>query len=88
MTLHSYGDSGRFVADEWHGTRREAHRSLGEFEFGDFEVKKYDLDNIQFDRKMRVVYTDPDTNTEGSAKRGEPLSGPHTRANVGNPARD
>lgn len=88
MALSTYGNSGRFVAESWHENREAARRSLGKFEWGDFEVKKYDLDNVEFDRKMRTTYTDPDVTTEGSPKRGEPLSGSYNRTNVGNPARD
>jgi len=76
MTMHSLGDSGRFLNEEYHRRRYEARESLGDFEFGPIDTTRYDLDNITFDRKARTVRTDPDLESEGSPKSGHILYRP------------
>lgn len=74
MTMKTTGNSGRYLSEEYHRVRDEARRSLGIFEWGDIDIERYDLDNIQFDRKMRKTQTDPRIETEGSVKSGHPLN--------------
>jgi len=76
MTMHTLGDSGRFLSEEYHDKRQEARESLGAFEWGPIDTERYDLDNLKFDRKARSVYTDPDLEIEGSPKSGHLLYRP------------
>ena len=78
MTMKSTGNSGRFLNEDWHDRRQDARESLGKFEFGDIDIAKYDLDDIQFDRKARKTTTEPRIDAEGSPKAGEPLQGHDT----------
>lgn len=75
MTMKSTGNSGKHLNEEWHDKRHEARESLGLFEWGDIDIARYDLDEIQFDRKARKTKTEVDIETEGGAKSGEPLQG-------------
>lgn len=74
MALKKRGNSGRKLSQEWHRVREEARRSLGSFEFGPVDTERYDLDEIDFDRKMRDAETDPRVENEGSPKSGNALA--------------
>jgi len=71
----STGNQGKVLSEEWHQTRLEARLSLGEFEWSDIDITRYDLDTIDFDRTMRPTKTDPVMDTEGSPESGEPIQG-------------
>lgn len=75
MTLNSKSGAGTHLSSEWHQERQNARESLGLFEFGPIEVERYDLDEIQFDRKARKTKTEVRIENEGAAKSGEPLQG-------------
>lgn len=74
MGLSTKG-TGKVLSEEWHDKRQKARESLGKFEWGDIDITRYDLDEIEFDRKARKTKTDVRVPTEGGAKSGEPLQG-------------
>lgn len=74
MTLQTFGNSGRYLSKVYHEKRKEARESLGLFEWGEPDKTRYDLDNIQFDRKARHPLTDPRIEAEASAKSDVPLA--------------
>jgi len=77
MTLQRWGNSGKYLNEEYHETRKEARKSLGIYEWGDIEISRYDLDNIDFDRTMRVrPVTNPNFDAEGGPKSGSDNSDP------------
>lgn len=75
MSLNTKG-TGKVLSEEWHDKRQEAREGLGLFEWGDIDIERYDLDEIEFDRKAREVKTDVRVNTEGAAKSGHLLYRP------------
>jgi len=84
MTMHTLGDSGRYLSKEYHRKRDEARQSLGSFEWGPIDTTRYDLDNLKFDRKSRAYATDPDLEKEGTPKSGHLLYKPgYMRNGVG-----
>lgn len=74
MGLSTKG-TGKVLSSEWHEQRQKARESLGLFEWGDIDIARYDLDEIEFDRKARKTKTEVRVPVEGGAKSGEPLQG-------------
>jgi len=49
-----FGNDGKFVNKEYHAKRQEARtETYGLFEWGDIDIEKFDLDNIEFDRSQK-----------------------------------
>jgi len=73
MPQMSYGNTGRFVNEEWHRTRLEARvRTVKIDEWSDIDQVKYDLDTVDFDRKQldREYRTENHVESEGGVKSG------------------
>lgn len=73
MTQYTTGNSGKVLNNEWHRERRLAiteHFNIREF--GDIDIQKYDLDELEFTRKYKdsTYVTDTRLESEGSAKSG------------------
>jgi len=71
MVLYQHTGSGQTLNQEWHATRWEAiSETYGLREFGEIDIEKYDLDELQFSRKYKEssFISDPRQENEGAGK--------------------
>lgn len=74
MVEKATGNSGRFVSKEWHQTRHDARtKTFSLDDWGDIAIEKYDLDDVEIDRKHKksAYITDANVVSEGGAKPGK-----------------
>lgn len=74
MVQFSLGSPGRFLNKEWHQTRYEARtETYGLSEWGDIDIERYDLDNVEFTRKHKdsSYITRVQVESEGAAQGGK-----------------
>ena len=70
---HAFGDTGRFLNEEYHDTRWKAISTTFTIdEWGDIDQTKFDLDNLQFSRRFKdsSYITEPRIESEGTPKAG------------------
>jgi hypothetical protein len=73
MPLFSYGGPGSKLSEEWHDTRHEARTTTyGLFEWGEIDIERYDLDEIEFTGKYvdRTYILKPRVLSEGGTNSG------------------
>jgi len=77
MVLQSSGGSGEELSREWHRKRWEAEsETFGILEWGEIEIQRFDLDEIQFSRKYKQSTYHSESQIEGE---GGPKSGKDVR---------
>lgn len=73
MVGYPFGNDGKFVNKEYHAFREIARTTAYKLEeFGDIEIEKYDLDNVDFDRSQKASthITESMVEVEGGAQGG------------------
>lgn len=54
MVQMPHSGSGQYLNGEWHDTRHKARTETFSIEeWGDIDIEKYDLDNVEFTRKQK-----------------------------------
>ena len=73
MVQYRDGNSGQNLNEEWHRFRWKAiSETFGIEEFGEIDIEKYDLDELEFSRKYKrsSYITETRQEDEGAAKEG------------------
>lgn len=73
MVGYSLGNDGKYVNKNYHAFREMARtETYGLMEWGEIDIEKYDLDNVDFDRSQKgsTYITESMVEVEGGAQGG------------------